>query len=364
MAMIRESGLRKAAILCRLILMLAACGLFSARIFAAGTKLSAPGSEQMTQGEGVEPTASVATPQELFEFRSGFWINLHHFLYLQAVLTTPEARKGQAEESLRDAPGPVMSADQKAVWDRAVRFYLPYGKRDALKDDELVKVNYELSDAGNSPNLKGRQISPELMATLEQAAPVYRALWWSGHDRRNRAWIAEAAKLVGEYGPSMSQRIAAVFHTEWPKEKTTTEVVVYANWAGAYTVTNSTLITISSADSAGQGEASLETLFHEASHALIGNVQRQLSSDLLADGKTPTFAIVHVIIFYTAGVVTADALAKNGVHDFVPYAVKNGLYERVPDWKHYREVCDNDWGLYLNGKTTFDDALRQVAKDF
>jgi hypothetical protein len=363
MAMIRESGLRRAAILLRLILVLAGCGLFSVRTFAAGTTISAPAFEQMTQG--VEPTASVATPQELFEFRSGFWINLHHFLYLQAVLATPEARKGQAEESARGAlPGPAMSAAQKAVWDGAVRFYLQYGKRDALTDNELVKVNYELSDAGNSPNLKGRQLSPELMATLEEAASVYRALWWSEHDRRNRAWIAEAAKLVSEYGPSMSQRIATAFHTEWPKEKTATEVVVYANWAGAYTVTNSTLITISSADSAGQGEAGLETLFHEASHALIGNVQRQLSSDLLADSKTPNFGIVHVITFYTAGVVTADALAKNGVHDFVAYAVKNGLYERVPDWKHYREVCDNDWRPYLNGKVTFDEALKQVAKDF
>jgi hypothetical protein len=264
------------------------------------------------QGEGVEPTASVATTQKLFDFRSGFWINLHHFLYLQAVLATPEARKGHAETSAQAAaPAPAMSAKQKEVWDRAVHFYLRFGKRDPLRDDELIVVNYELSDAGNSVSIKNRRLSPELAATLEEAAPVYRALWWADHDRLNRTWIASAAKLVAEYGPSMSRRIAAVFQTSWPPAPTPVEVVLYANWAGAYTVTNSTLITISSADPAGQGPAALETLFHEASHGLIDNLERKLSSDIRAAGKTPGFEIVHVIIFYTAGVVTIDALGEN-----------------------------------------------------
>jgi hypothetical protein len=245
-----------------------------------------------------------------------------------------------------------------------VQFYLQYGKRDVLSDHELVMVNYELSDAGNSSTLSGRHLPPGLMATLEEAAPVYRTVWWSDHDRRNRAWIASVAKLLSEYGQLMSQRIAKLFQIQWPAEKTTAEVVEYANWAGAYTVTNSTLITISSTDVAGQGEAALENLFHEASHALVDNLQKKLDSDIRSAGKTPNFDIVHVIIFYTAGVVTSEALDKTGKHDFKPYAVKNGLYERVANWKLYRDICENDWRPYLNGTTTFDAALAQIAKDF
>jgi hypothetical protein len=315
------------------------------------------------QGEGVEPTASVATAQKLFTFRSGFWINLHHYLLLQAVMATPAARKGQGENIAQAASrAPEMSAAQKAAWSKAAQLYLRFGNRDPLRDQELILINYELSDAGNSPSLKGRRLSPELAAALEEAAPVYRALWWPEHDLRNRAWIQSAAKLVEEYGPAMSQRVAAAFQIVWPAEPTPVEVVLYANWAGAYTVVNSTLITISSSDPAGQGPAALESLFHEASHAFIGNVERKLDAHLRAAGKTPTFDIVHVIIFYTAGAAALEVLRKNA-GGYIPYALKNGLYDRVPNWNHYREICEKDWQPYLDGRTTLDAALAQIAGD-
>jgi hypothetical protein len=317
------------------------------------------------QGEGVEPTAGIATGQKLFDFRSGFWLNLHHFLFLQAVLATPDARKGHAESAAQDAgAAPQISPDQKATWGKAVRFYMQYGKRDPLTDHELLLVNYELSDAGNSSSLAGRRLPTGMEAVLEEAAPVYRDHWWAEHDRKNREWAMAASKLIREYGAPIAQRIAVAFQAEWPREETTAEVVIYANWAGAYTATNSTLITISSSDPAGQSEAALETLFHEASHALVDNFQKQLDAHLRAVGKTATFALTHAIIFYTAGTLTVESLAKNNIRDYSPYAIKNGMYERVKDWKHYKEICDNDWLPYLDGKTTFDAALTQMAKDF
>lgn len=318
-----------------------------------------------SQGEGVEPTAGIATGQKLFDFRSGFWMNLHHFLFLQAVLATPEARKGHGEIAAQDAGvAPLLSPDQKAAWDKAVNFYMQYAKRDLLMDRELVLANYELSDAGNSPSLAGRRLPAGMRAALEEVAPVYRDRWWGEHDRKNREWVQAAAKLIRDYGAQMAQRIAAAYQTQWPKEETTAEVVIYANWAGAYTVVDSTLITISSSDPAGQGEAALETLFHEASHALVDVFQKQLDGHLRAAGKTATFQLTHAIIFYTAGTITAEALAKNNIHDYSPYAIRNGMYERVKDWKHYKEICDNDWLPYLDGKTTFDAALTRMAKDF
>jgi len=47
----------------------------------------------------------------------------------------------------------------------------------------------------------------------------------------------------------------------------------------------------------------------------------------------------------------------------VPYAIKNGLYDRAPNWKHYRDVCDRDWRPYLGGSKSFDAALAQIAND-
>jgi hypothetical protein len=138
-------------------------------------------------------------------------------------------------------------------------------------------------------------------------------------------------------------------------------VALYANWAGAYTVINSTLITISSAEPAQRPEP-LESLIHEASHALVGNFQSKLDSDLRGAGKTPEFGLVHVIIFYTLGFATLEALGKNG-NGYVRYAIKNGLYGRAANWKHYRDLCDNHRRPYLGGRTTFDAAAAQIAKD-
>jgi hypothetical protein len=75
------------------------------------------------------------------------------------------------------------------------------------------------------------------------------------------------------------------------------EVVLYANFGGPYTMTEpTTLITISSSDYDSQGYAALKSLFHEASHALIDTLERQLDSLLRTAGKIPTFQLIHVII--------------------------------------------------------------------
>jgi len=71
--------------------------LFAAFCSAAVSAEASHVANRKFQAEIVEPTARIDTAQPAFDFRSGFWINLHHFLFLQAVLATPDARKGHAE---------------------------------------------------------------------------------------------------------------------------------------------------------------------------------------------------------------------------------------------------------------------------
>jgi hypothetical protein len=72
--------------------------------------------------------------------------------------------------------------------------------------------------------------------------------------------------------------MTSLYRAEWPREKIPVEVDFCADWAGGYTVTISTLITISSVDPGCQGYAALETLFTEASHALVDTLDQQLAS--------------------------------------------------------------------------------------
>lgn len=316
-------------------------------------------------GAGGGAAVAVAAEQADFDLRSSFWVNLHHFLYLQAVLAAPGVHQGRAEIAARDAAGApsAMSAGQKAAWDKAVGYYARgLGERGELSNPLLV-ANYQLAAAGDGASLAGRPLPAGMAAVLEAAAPIYRELWWQRHDELNRRWIAAAAQVVRRYG-NIGPRIAALYETEWPREKTLVEVVPYANFGGAYTMIEPTLITISSVDPGNQGDATLETLFHEASHGLVATLGQQLDSRLRKAGKTPTFQLVHVIIFYTAGAVAAEALAKNGVREYVPYAVKEGLYTRVPGWAHYQDICARDWQPHIDGKIDLDEALARITRDF
>ena len=121
---------------------------------------------------------------EFFELHSGFWLNLHHFLYLQAVLATPGARKDGAIAVNRTLPVRQLTSEQRAKWDKALAYYRQFGNSDPLWDGALITANYELSDAGNSSSLDGRRLTPEMRTSLEEAAPVYRALWWNDQDDR------------------------------------------------------------------------------------------------------------------------------------------------------------------------------------
>jgi hypothetical protein len=301
---------------------------------------------------------SGAGSQPYFDFHSGFWINLDHFLYLQAVLDTSGALQDRAVAAQRTLPVRQMTPEQHATWEKALAYYRQFGDSDPLWDRALIIANYELSDADNAPSLAGRRLPPEMIAALEEAAPVYRALWWSDQDRKNRQWIGLAARLVREYGETMARRIASIYQTQWPKEEIPVEVVLYANWAGAYTTTiNSTLITVSSADPANQADAALEVLFHEASHALIGSVRRALEVECKTEHLSlhpPT--LWHAVLFYTTG-----ELVKDLIPGYTPYAEANGLWARA--WPMYLPVLRRDWRPYLDGRITFHTAIRRMVRD-
>jgi hypothetical protein len=68
----------------------------------------------------------------LFSFHSNPWLNLHHFV--RAV-----ARGVSASADLSPA--------ERMVWDAAVTFYKPYGQRDVLFDDDMVKIAAVLHQA-------------------------------------------------------------------------------------------------------------------------------------------------------------------------------------------------------------------------
>ena len=328
-------------------------------------------------------------PLPVFELHSGFWINLHHTLYKEARQRTESAPDNSKPDKpgnkpvLQTAPGaktPLTTAEQRA-WDDAVTFYAQnYADEDLLFSTELMLLKNQLGDFETCDELSGTKkktcdagLPAKLTRILETAAPVYRAHQWPADDRANRAWIQRAAPLVREQGLGLSQRLADIYQTRWPREKIRVDVSAYANWAGAYTTLDPLRVTISSTDPRNQGPAALEVLFHEASHGIALPVEQAITRECRQREKPIPRDLWHALIFYTTGEVikpvmqaesqkTNDSASGNGrpmEGAYIPYAVREGLYQR--GWQEYLSLLTRFWQPYLDGQANFDDAIARMV---
>jgi hypothetical protein len=334
-------------------------------------------------GQEVE---SIYGPLPVFEFHSGFWVNLHHFLY-------HEARAGMAAKEGRDAAGknsgpalkqaPSSTAalsvpDQKA-WDEAIAYYTAnYANKDMLVNIDLILLKNQLGDFEDCDELTGKKrarcdagLPGKIGPILETAAPIYRSHWWADQDRSNRRWVARVAPLVREQGVGLSERLADIYQAHWPKEKIRVDVCAYANAAGAYTTLDPLRVTISSSDPRNQGPEALEVLFHESSHGIATPVEAAISRECKQRDKPIPRNLWHALIIYTTGEVLRPLFRENSSSEgrkdappqqlkpnVVPYALRDILSQR--GWEQYHLLLVLYWQPYLDGKVNFEDAIAHL----
>lgn len=283
--------------------------------------------------------AIVPVPDKTFEFRSGFWINLDHFLMAQALAN----------------PAPPEVAPQ---WTAAINYYRESFVKRQPPSGKVVERNDRLSDLENAASLKDSGLDPELIPVLESAALIYRERWWPAHDRANRAWIQAASPLVSKYSTDLKRELGNAFGTKWPASPIRTDVVGDANWAGAYTTIDPSHITISSTSPNNQGEAALEMLFHEGSHTIADKLLQGMGDEAKAQNRLYRYRdLWHAVLFYTAGTVV-----ERHVSGYKQYAIKSGLFER--GWPGSTEILEKDWKPYLDGKIDMSTAIKRMLADY
>src|SRR5271163_2385569 len=265
-----------------------------------------------------QQSSSAYGPLPVFEFHSGFWINLHHTLYYEAKLRQAPpatAQKGNAKpliklNTMQDA-ATALSPAERLAWDSSVAYYAAnYANKDLLFNNDLILLKNQLGDFEDCDELSGTRkktcdagLPPKLTRILEAAATVYRAHLWAEQDRANRRWVARVAPLIEEQGVGISERLADIYQTKWPKAKIRVEVSAYANWSGAYTTLDPLRVTISSTDPRNQGDEAFEVLFHEASHGIAEPVQTAIVRECHQRDKAIPRDLWHALIFYTTGEV-------------------------------------------------------------
>jgi hypothetical protein len=313
---------------------------------------------------------------------SGFWINLHHFLYLQARLTmgsSASADNGRGQTPPNEALVSLLDlpAQEIQAWRDAVAFYgKDLAKRDLLLNGDMENINNRLADMEACPDLDGKSspscksgLRPDLIEALQRAAPVYRAHWWTEHNRANHEWIAKLTPIVQQFGIQLSAQLADVYQRPWPKDRLRVDVVWYGGPFGAYTSLTPTHVTISSHDPRNRGIYGFEVLFHESSHAMSGAVTEAIAREFRARDKPIPRDLWHALLFYTTGElirrdVALGEISRNYLQDddspaYQPYAARFGLYSG--SWERFRGFLDPYWQPYLDGKVSFDTAIARLA---
>jgi hypothetical protein len=354
--------------------------LFSVAAPASSSAASTQGYRLKLRAAGQFPEQE--SPLPVFEMHSGFWINLHHFLYLQARLmmgnnASADNGRGQTPPneplaSLLDFP-----AQEIQAWQDAVAFYgKDLAKRDLLLNGDMENINNRLADMETCPDLDGKSspscksgLRPDLIEALQRAAPVYRAHWWPQHDRANHEWIAKITPIVQQLGVQLSGQLADVYQRPWPRDRLRVDVVWYGGPFGAYTSLNPTHVTISSHDARNRGIYGFEVLFHESSHALAGAVTEAIAREFRLRDKPIPRDLWHALLFYTTGELVRRDVAYGGISrtylqdddsaGYQPYAARFGLYSG--SWERFRGLLDLYWQPYLEGKVSFDTAIARLA---
>lgn len=294
-----------------------------------------------------------------FEFHSGFWINLHLFLLEEALTRKAGRDTGREAEFTNDSSiSATLSGNEQTNWDAAVAYYQQnLTGLNLVANDRMRIIKNTLEDFEDQTSVRLSHLDPRLVRVLDNAAPVYRAHWWTAHDRANRAWIAAVIPLVDSDAESLTEKIATAYETTWPDTPVRVDVVGYANDSGAFTSLLPTRIVISSLDPANQKLTAEESLFHEGSHALVEHAGNLLLTDFAAHRKKAPPELLHAILYFSTGYFMKELHT-----DYIPYAKGNGLWQQ-PDWKGFHEALIKDWQPHLDGQASLSDALSRLVSD-
>jgi len=318
----------------------------------------APGNPGARQGQGFIPVFSAGN---LFEFHSGFWVNLHLFLYEQAAIATagPHGTPHEAELSTDASMAAGLSEDESKAWSDALVYYrAKILRHDLASDPDMIKIKNRLEDIEGDTSADGTDLDPKLISVLDSAAPIYRTHWWLLHDTSNQRWIKAVMPLVDDHGSTLAQQISTAFETPWPDRPVRVDVVAYANYSGSYTTLHPTRITISSIDGGNQETAGLEVLFHAASYAMLEPISTNVKVAYERAKRDPPPELSELMLWFTTGYFVQQLYPN-----YTAYADRFALW--VENSKTgYRAALIKDWQPRLEGRVTLDAALAQLAADF
>jgi hypothetical protein len=162
----------------------------------------------------------------------------------------------------------------------------------------------------------------------------------------------------------MAARLAAVYRVNWPSDPILVDVAGEVGPNSAITHGGPPGFVAHIQASAGSrrnaGDAPLELLFHEASHAtpVEGRIQTMIREESARQNLKTSDNLWHNMIMSTSGAIARQELANVGGREYVLYAHRYNQFTPME-----RFAFERDWQPYLEGKVALEPSLHDLVRD-
>jgi len=280
----------------------------------------------------------------------------------------PEQLLGQSApvSARRDlsAPGEGATRSRSCVAQRGGPRRLGISKQDLIFDEEAQRIDNTLAIAGDVARLRDGLLDTITTAALNAAAPIYRERLWPARQRDNDAWNAQAKAVVDRHETAMTSALASLYHITWPREPYLVDAVGEIGPNSAVTHVGpagfAAHIQAGAASARNTGDAPLELLFHEASHAssVEGSIRAMIEDECRRQKLAVSPNLWHMMIMYTSGAIARRELVETGRPGYEPYVDR---YDQLAPAE--RSAFERDWQPYLDGKAPVQQALHDLVRD-
>ena len=305
------------------------------------------------------PTEDSSADVPHFDFRVGFWINLHGFLKACSA-TESDRRANTGKRLLRD----LDSDSRRQVSETVLSYQKKLSGRSEISDPELIELERTLSQLGNDRDVS-RLVErfPDWAYDLRNVESIFRRSIWPQAEKRLNRLHQRSQQLINRNQDLLSST-AALFQNRWPTDTVLLDLVIYANWAGAYTTTTPPHIRIAESSEFEDDKALLESIVHESAHLILTPRNCPFSEAIDCAfkkvGAEPPPDLWHAILFFAVGNLVEELAMTNGT-DYQPFADRHSLYRRG-HWSKIKIALQEHWPSYRNGRQRLDTVLERLAQ--
>ena len=255
------------------------------------------------------------------------------------------------------------SPEASARWTAAVREVGEAVESKSEFGEERAAVRKALV-TGRTPTLESHAA---LTARVFDAMDGVREAWmhchWPMLDAANRRWAEAVTPLLEAHEAPIAERLQALFEQRWRKLPIPVDLVGDAGWAAANTMVldGGAHIQVRSTHVPYHGPASLEIVFHEASHELVGRYNGPIATLLRGAADDAGVALDddlwHGLLFVSVGEVVEQRLRDAAGLSYS--SIAHGVLRDA--WGTMRVPLREHWLPVVRGESTRGDAARALV---